>query len=241
LVVCVVSIAMPVERVVAQDVPANTSPPGLEASTAEPSQRFVQHLYRDLLGRDPSDDELEARIAQYQERQASVDLAQSLIRTPEYETLLVLRVYGDRLGRTPTVDELTFWLGPRQGIGVDERTILWNVLSTDEYFLYAGGTFASFVTRVYQDLLDRAPDDAELTRAIAALSDGSLLRANLPLQLLTSPEYTTALINGYAQRFLGRPANENELLSYTSRLQTGVAFELVMASILGSPEYLARP
>src|SRR5690349_12899257 len=109
--------------VAAQDeatpAPAAT-PVATPAGAAGQGERFVRRIYQDLLGRQPTADELATRLAQYQERQATVDLALSVLRSTEYETLLLLRVYGEKLGRTPTIDELTFWLGPRPGTVVDE-------------------------------------------------------------------------------------------------------------------------
>jgi Domain of unknown function (DUF4214) len=94
---------------------------------------------------------------------------------------------------------------------------------------------ACFVTSLYRDLLGRLPDSTELSNGLSFLvSNGRAVYAS---SLLGSDGYRTVLIQGFYQRFLGRPASESEILAAIGILNGPGTDEPVIALLTGSVEY----
>jgi hypothetical protein len=94
---------------------------------------------------------------------------------------------------------------------------------------------ACFVTSLYRDLLGRLPDSTELSNGLSFLvSNGRAVYAS---SLLGSDGYRTMLIQGFYQRFLGRPTSESEILAAIGILNGPGTDEQVIALLTGSVEY----
>jgi uncharacterized delta-60 repeat protein len=98
-----------------------------------------------------------------------------------------------------------------------------------------------FVTDLYQDLLGRAPDapglaaNAQPLDAARAQALASVARA-----FVGSVENRSAVIAGYYTTYLGRAADAGGVRNWLGLLQRGATPEEVLATILGSDEYLQR-
>src|SRR5262249_28682135 len=93
-----------------------------------------------------------------------------------------------------------------------------------------------FVIQVFQDLMHRRPDTAELAtwsgQADQGTDPGEIVR-----RLQGSAEYQTHLIQDLYGRLLGRAAEPFGLGAWLGYLAAGHAAEEVEAGILGSEEY----
>ena len=97
-----------------------------------------------------------------------------------------------------------------------------------------------FVTNVYQQLLNRAPDPAGLAYWASLLDSGvSPSAVVLAIEQAPSNEYQTDVVTALFQHYLKRAPDAAGLNNWVNQLVGGVSIESVTASILGSPEYFA--
>jgi large repetitive protein len=94
----------------------------------------------------------------------------------------------------------------------------------------------SFVTALYEDLLDRSPDSAGLATWDGALA-GGLSPEQVAFDIATSAEYRIDLVTGYYEHFLDRAPDAAGLATWTGLLAGGSSDEQVIADILGSAEF----
>jgi hypothetical protein len=66
-------------------------------------------------------------------------------------------------------------------------------------------------------------------------------RTNVALSVLATPEAKQVLATGFYVRFLKRGADANGLTTFQNQLLQGVREQTVIAEIVASDEYFARP
>lgn len=102
---------------------------------------------------------------------------------------------------------------------------------------------AAYVTRLYQNLLGRDPDQAGLSGYAKALVDGSLTASGAALDIIEGPEFKN---KGYSDAeyvsalygaLLGRSASSNEVSDWTSKLDNGISWRYVLNQVTGSSEF----
>src|SRR5207244_2459114 len=99
-------------------------------------------------------------------------LAQNLATSTEYDSNLVAGYYSRYLGRTASAAELSFWVPAlAQGKSTDED-VLAQIVGSDEYYRNHGGSDASWLNAMYQDLLGR-PRGATENSLLNALQQGA--------------------------------------------------------------------
>jgi uncharacterized protein YkwD len=99
-------------------------------------------------------------------------------------------------------------------------------------------SFGAWITRLYRDLLGRAPSAADLGTWVGALEAGASRQA-VVAGFLGSAEYNQRLVTQWFQKFLGRtpgPAG----MGMATAMQLGVSQTAIKQAILSSPEYLAK-
>ena len=117
----------------------------------------------------------------------------------------VARLYVAAFGRTPEINGFNFWVDAYS-------TAAWTLPSMAAFFVestefndrFGAIDDSGFVTQLYNNVLDRGPDDEGLNFWIGQL-DGDLTRGQLLLRFSESPENITN--SGTAQPILG-PFNE---------------------------------
>jgi uncharacterized protein DUF4214 len=163
------------------------------------------------------------------------DVALVFLQSVEYRTLLVQTWYQRFLHRSPTADEIANLVGML--VGATDEDVEAAILGSDEYYnSRGGGTNAGFVEALYQDILGRAPTDAEAHQWDVAIGAGAT-RNEVALQILASIEARTLLINSWFQTFLGRAPTPVELNFFLQQFGAGATDEQLLASLLGSQEY----
>jgi serralysin len=102
----------------------------------------------------------------------------------------IFRVFGATLNRAPDIPGLQNWVNELEsGAQTLEQIVTGFVQSTEFQATYGSLTDSEFVTLLYQNVLDRAPDQAGLDAYIAALGSGSLSREQVVLEFSESTEY----------------------------------------------------
>ena len=192
--------------------------------------RFVVQAYGDVLGRYPTEQELEFALV-YLGGASHGAFAGFLLASTEYRTRLIGESFRSLLGRDPTTAEVAFWLG---AFTTDEN-LKAALVGSAEYYTDAGGTDPAFVNHAYQDLLGRLPTSSELAAALLAL--GFETRTDFAASLLASTEARTLLVQNIYSRYLRRAATSSELASWLGALGSGSTDEDVAAALVGSNEY----
>jgi inhibitor of cysteine peptidase len=93
-----------------------------------------------------------------------------------------------------------------------------------------------FLTGLYQDLLNRAPDAGGMAAWTTLINQGAT-RAQIAAGFEGSLEYRTDQVENLYTTLLGRPADATGLHDFVSRLGAGATLSQVKAAILGSDEY----
>jgi hypothetical protein len=222
------------------------------ASTAivgSDDERFIENMFRELLGRDVDDGGLSFLTALLSEGHSRTEVVQVVTSSAEFradEVQGLFRLFLHRPAEQSAVDSFTAILSH----GGTMELAATDIVASSEYFqVRGGGTRDGFLDALYADVFHRGVDPAgrsfwdrlplsdESLRVIAATvfaSDeflGDLVGATMP-----RPEnpFHDPLLDGYFQVFLGRNPDPATLTSFVHQLNAGVRDELVIAELIGS-------
>jgi hypothetical protein len=203
------------------------------------NQRFVAQLYQDLLQRPPDAPALTGWSGQLDLGLLThTQVAQAILNTDEYRTLVVQGLYQTYLGRSADPDGLHDLVHFLRSGGTREQVIA-GLVSSPEYFARAGGSNAGFLTALYRDLFGR-PIDPDGAAGWGSLLNQGWSRATVANALMGSLEAKEVIVAGFYQRFLHRAAEGNALTSFATALSHGMRDEQLIALLVGSPEYAAN-
>ncbi len=163
-------------------------------------------------------------------------VAEVFAHSPEYYNGIVRTYYQDFLGRSAGPNEQAFWAQTLEA-GVRDEIVLSQILGSDEYFQKAGGTNQDWLHQLYEDLLNRAPDQGGQTSWLNSLAAGAT-RQQVASLIDVSGERDALVVGAYYQFYLGRTAATAEINGWVGILQTGATQEQVVTIFLGSPEFL---
>jgi hypothetical protein len=100
-----------------------------------------------------------------------------------------------------------------------------------------------YVTRLYQYLLGRTPDNAGLRNYANALAQGSATASSVAATLISSTEFTNRKLSDSAYvanlylALLGRSGSQSEINNWTTYLQNGVSKQYILKQVAGSAEF----
>jgi uncharacterized delta-60 repeat protein len=207
---------------------------------ADGNQRFLTHVYLDLLGRLPDSGGLATWTGLLNQGDSRTQVVQMIEASSEYQTVEVEFLYGYVLGRAADPTGLTAW-GNFLAAGGTFEQLEANLLGSDEYFSgRGGGSNESFLQAVYRDVLSRTLDPSGDQTWRQALSAG-VSRTAVGAAILASKESDTDEVQALYVKILRRSADSSGLNLFTNDLQQGVPNEAVLAALAGSDEYFARP
>lgn len=165
-------------------------------------------------------------------------VAEAFAHSPEYYNGLVRTYYQDFLGRSAGASEQNYWAQSLEN-GARDEIVLSQILGSDEYFQKSGGTNQSWLNLLYQDLLNRAPDQLGQAAWLGSLSAGAT-RQQVASLVDISPEREALIVGAYYEFYLGREGSSAEINSWVGILRNGATQEQVVTIFLGSPEFLTR-
>jgi hypothetical protein len=134
------------------------------ASHGGTGQAWVTGMYEDLLGRTPSDAEVQAWVNVLNAGTPSAAVALGFAASPEREAQRVRTNYQTYLGRDPRQDEVDLWVNAFLG-GLSNEEMVAGFVGSPEYYLNpqkGKGNAARWVSTAYLDVLFRAPSVAEV-------------------------------------------------------------------------------
>jgi uncharacterized delta-60 repeat protein len=209
----------------------------LPEAPPSPNERLVTQFYADLLGRDADPAGLTYFAGLLDRGATRTEVAQRIVGSTEYRTVIVRQTYERLLGRDADAAGLTAWvtyLG--QGGTAEQLEAL--VLASPEYQARSGGDRA-WLEAVYRDALGRELDATGAAAWAGALANGAT-RDAVALAVLQSVEADRRAVDELYGRLLGRAADEGGRAAFTSLLQQGTDLTAVLTLIAGSDEYFSR-
>jgi len=202
------------------------------------NEAYIVRVYRDLLFRYPEGGAAAAWSALLDQGLSKAQFVLDVEASVEYRTHEVKSLYLAHLGRFPDPGGLNALVGFLGAGGTLEQAEAF-VLGSQEYFARQSGSVAGFISSLYRDLLQRAPDLIGLSAVSQAVAAG-VPRTAIAAAFLNSPEYHGDLAPTFYRRFLGRAADPGGLNFFIGVLQSGISDETVIAAMMSSPEYLAN-
>ena len=206
--------------------------------SADPNQNWLAQVYADLFHRELDSSGLATWNSLLNQGISRTQVVLLIEASLEYRTDLVDALYIQLLARPADASGLrtfTSFLGN----GGTAQQVEASILGSAEYFQLHGGTNDSFLSALYQAVLNRSPDAAGAQSWGAALASGST-RETLALAILGSLESDTDEVQTFFREFLHRAADPSGLSSFTTALRQGVSTEAAIAGIVASGEYFAR-
>jgi Domain of unknown function (DUF4214)/FG-GAP-like repeat len=203
------------------------------------ARKFVDALYRDLLGRPADASGLATWSAALVDRRRSrYQVTTALAGTDEWVSHVVTDFYRDTLGREPDATGLRGWVAAIRG-GMPVAQVAASFYASEEYYRgIGGGTNRAWVADLYRKLLNREPDRAGLDGWVRALSNG-MPRTQLALGFYQSTETVHRRIDDLYEHLLGRPGESAGVSSWTPLVRS--RGDIVLAAALAaSQEYWNR-
>jgi len=198
---------------------------------------YVTNLYSVLLHR-AADPGAAAWVNLLNQGASPASVVQAIESSPEYLNDVVTGLFQHYLNRAPDPGAQTWVNALENGATIEQVTE--GIVGSPEFFLKeGGGTNGGYVTALYQDILNRAPDVSWGMGFTQALNSG-VSRAAVAAAFFSSPEYFTDLVQSDYVSLLGRTADPAGLAGWVQALQSGATDQAVLAGILGSAEGFAR-
>src|SRR5262249_11585719 len=122
-----------------------------------PNQRFLTHLYGDLLGRSPDAAGLAYWDSQLSAGRTRFQVILGFEHSPEYRAHLVEQLYSKLFHRQADLSGLNSWT-TFLAHGGSAAQLESSLLGSAEYFALHGSTNAGFLQGLYHDVLGRALD-----------------------------------------------------------------------------------
>ncbi len=176
---------------------------------------FIHNLYRELLGREPDaagqafwiNVFFQADTGGTNAAAAQQKVVAGFLDSTEYREHVIAHIYTDFLRRAADSNDLAFW-NSQMAAGVDEKTVLADIIGSYEYYAYAQGAGAhpdntaseaeAWVGALYRDLLGRTADQGglEFWTQQASAHDTPSGRAAIAFEFLGAAEVDHKLLNG---------------------------------------------
>ena len=206
-------------------------------STAD--QQWLNQVYMTLLHRPIDSTGLNAWGTDLNGGTSPTQVVYDIEQTSEYQADEIQGAFQKLLGVAAPSSAVTYLVGLMQG-GADIQTIESIIIGTPEFYSAAGGTNDAFLNTLYEDFLNR-PVDQTSEAAWSTLMKAGYKTTQVALGVLSSTEYFTDLVNQDYEKYMGVAPDATSLSAFVTALQKGTTTnDMVVASLLGSPEYLAR-
>ena len=222
------------------------APSGLLSATSE---QFVMQQYRDFFARDADEGGLNWWSAEIDAgRKARGDLAMDFVYSTEYQNNVapVVRLYFAYFDRLPDTGGLTYWVSEYVNGSKTLNEISDAFAGSTEFSTtYGSLNNSEFVTLIYDNLFDRAPDQGGFDYWLGQLDGGFLTRGAAMVGYSESDEYKTTLANrvsivSYYYGMLRRSPDQGGFDYWVGRLDNGDSAIDLVNGFLYSDEYQTR-
>ena len=193
---------------------------------------YVSDLYRDALGRKPTEGEL---LGASRPGTSASAFSRSIFESSTYQSLLVRRFYQRYLGVDPDSAGQRYWQKQLRR-GASEQDVIAGFLSSSAYVAKAGGTSDRFVGALYRDVLARRADTSGLAYWSSRLNHGAAY-AKVARGILDSNEALSREVSLTFKGLLGRAPTTTELASGVRALDRSDQPSAYRAAIASTAEY----
>ena len=201
-------------------------------------EAYVTKVYNDLFGRNPDPTGLNVWSWSLRSGSPYGSVANGITASLEFRAGLINESYATYLGRGPDPSGLENWLtAMNQGLHIEQMQA--GFIASPEFYARSGGTDAGWITGLYQTVLGRNPAPSEVNTWVTALGQSS--RTQVAFGFLYSGEHLTTVVNGYYLHLLDRDIDPTGGQSWVSAIQGGARDEQIIAGIVASDEYRAKP
>ncbi|BCM90681.1 hypothetical protein IAD21_02541 [Abditibacteriota bacterium] len=169
----------------------------------------------------------------------SAQTVQTTVNGAPFRAAFVQTVYQKLLGRAATSSESAPLVTQLQGGGKAWQDVVTTVAGSSAYFQKVGNSNVPFVNRLFQDMVDRAPDATEEAPAALDFLKGGGSRSELAAVVADTDEFRANWTQIYYKKLLGRAATGAEATSGAAKLNAGGVIALV-SFVLSSPEFLQK-
>ena len=204
------------------------------AGVGPSNDRWINQLYTDLLGRPADAAALSTLNGLLTGGATRASVASVVLASAEYRQRLLTDFYSTFLHRPISAAEVSFW-GPAFASGMTDEQIESQIIASPEYFALGGSTNASWINRVFNEVLGRSPSSTETSAYLTIL--GSNSRLSVGLSILNSGEAITRRVQQAFQRFLHRSPTGTETSTFVALLQGGLTDEQFLAQLVSADEY----
>lgn len=199
------------------------------------NQRTVNQIYLDILGRNADSSGLNYFVTYLNQGHSRGEVANILLTSQEYRMKTVQSLYQTYLGRNADTGGMNNFLGLLQSGGTMDN-VRTTILGSAEYYSRAGSTYEGYISRLYQQVLGRAADQAGLTSWTNTLASG-VSRTQVASIFLSVREYRTNLVNSLYTTLLLRNSDAAGLNSWVGRMFTGTTNNSIAIQFINSAEY----
>ncbi|HYC36632.1 MAG TPA: DUF4214 domain-containing protein [Usitatibacter sp.] len=209
---------------------------------------FTAQQYRDFLGREGDADGLNfwaGEIAAGARTRSAV--VESFFNSGEYQGTIspVARLYFAYFLRVPDYAGLAYWIGRFRSEGTLDGISNYFAASPEFAQKYGALDNAQFVTRIYLNVLGRAPDAQGLAYWTGQLASGARTRGQVMLGFSESAEYRALVANEVAvtmiyMGMLRRGPDGGGFSYWVDYLDRGNNGLALIDGFLASPEYRGR-
>ncbi|MGA8807974.1 MAG: hypothetical protein WB973_08855, partial [Thermoanaerobaculia bacterium] len=204
------------------------------AGVGPSNDRWINQLYTDLLGR-PADAVALATLNGLLTGGATrASVASVVLTSDEYRQQLLTGFYSTFLHRPISAAEVSFW-APAFASGMTDEQIETQIVASPEYFALGGSSNASWINRVFNEVLGRSPSSAETSTYLTLLGGNS--RLSVGLSILNSGEAITRRVQQAFPRLLHRTATPVEQTTFIAALLGGMTDEQFLAQLVSADEY----
>ena len=202
-------------------------------------EKFVFGVYRDLLKRNPSAQEMRTHVADMFAGQTRRDIALILLRSEEAQKGFNQEMFQQFLQVNPTVAEQKYWTHIADSTK-NRQDVLAGFLSSDRFVETTGESHGEYVNGLFSSLFQREATVIELNHWVALLNSQTVTRFTVAHGILNEKEFRDQWAMKWHERLLGRQADELALDFSLEQLINGESHEEVIAEIISSRDYFTH-
>lgn len=201
------------------------------------NQKFVEQLYQDILNRTYDVNGRNYFLNQITSgAMTRSQVADAFLKSDEYLTKYVDSQYRTILGRAADPAGMNYLLTQLRG-GMNLESVRQMMFNSDEFFTKSGGTNAGFVTQLYKQFFNRAPESNFWQ---TALDNGNTTRARVVQAFIFSGENRANQVSLFYNSLVRRAPDAAGLSYFIGRLNTGAKLQDIVSMLAGSDEYYGR-
>ncbi|OYV64624.1 MAG: hypothetical protein B7X07_05880 [Actinobacteria bacterium 21-64-8] len=207
----------------------------------------VWKFYESVLNRLPDAAGLQYWTNYFNSGGSTGDMAFGFFESDELLDKVISNYYEQYLLRPLDSGGLTYWKGVWHST-VGPEQIKAGFADSPEFYHSAGGTPQSWITALYQRILDRTPDPAcegfwmnYYQRQTAAGVDAGVVRDHIALGFFTAVEAYGNDVAGWFQEYLFRAPTDAEKMQYVNQMLAGASDRTVEQAITNLPAYASNP